>query len=49
MKEDLLGSDFADKRLDYRIALEIFHIIRDRRISPLYRIIAIDKGLYNYM
>lgn len=49
LKEDLLKSGFADKRLDYCIALEVFHIIRDRGMSPLYQTKAIDKEWYHYV
>jgi glycosyltransferase involved in cell wall biosynthesis len=47
LKNDLLKSGFADKRLDSCIALEVYHIIKD--ISPLYRIKAIDKEFYNFI
>ena len=49
LKEDLLASGFADKRLDYCIALEVFHIIRDRGVSPLFRTKAIDEQWYHYV
>ena len=49
LKNDLLQLGFTDKRLDYCISLEVYHIIRDRSMSPLYRIKAIDKEWYNYV
>lgn len=47
LKNDLLALNFADKRLDSSIALEVFHIVRDS--SSLYRVIAIDKEWYSYI
>ena len=47
LKNDLLESGFAGRRLDSRIAAEAFHLIRDD--SPLYRVKALDKEWYNYV
>ena len=49
LKNDLRKLNFSDKRLDQNIALEVFHIIRDRGVTPLYRIKAIDKEWYNFV
>ena len=49
LKNDLLKLGFTDKRLDYCISLEVYHIIRDRGMSPLYRIKTIDREWYNYI
>ncbi len=49
LKKDLLKLGCSDKRLDQNIALEVFHIIRDRSVSPLYRIKAIDKDWYHFV
>ncbi len=47
LKNDLFKLNFADKRLDSCIALEVFHIVRD--VSSLYRIKAIDKEWYSFV
>ena len=49
LKHDLSKLKFADKRLDENIAVEVFHIIRDRGVTPLYRIKAIDKEWYRFV
>ena len=49
LKNDLRKLNFSDKRLDQNIALEVFHIIRDRGVTPLYRIKAIDKEWYHFV
>ena len=49
LKNDLRKFNFSDKRLDQNIALEVFHIIRDRGVTPLYRIKAIDKEWYHFV
>ncbi len=49
LKNDLLKLGCSDKRLDQNIALEVFHIIRDRGVTPLYRIKAIDKEWYHFV
>lgn len=49
LKNDLCKLDFSDKRLDQDIAVEVFHFIRDRGVTPLYRIKAIDKEWYYFV
>ena len=49
LKNDLRKLNFSDKRLDQNIAAEVFHIIRDRGVTPLYRIKAIDKEWYHFV
>lgn len=49
LKYDLLKLGCSDKRLDENIAVEVFHIIRDRSVTPLYRIKAIDKEWYRFV
>ena len=49
LKNDLRKLNFSDKRLDENIAVEVFHIIRDRSVTPLYRIKAIDKEWYHFV
>ena len=49
LKNDLGKLNFSDKRLDQDIALEAFRIIRDRGVTPLYRIKAIDKEWYHFV
>ena len=47
LKEDWLRLGFSDKRLDRRIAVQMYKFIR--MVSPLYRVTAIDKQCYNYI
>ena len=49
LKNDLRKLNFSDKRLDQNIAAEVFHIIRDRGITPLYRIKVIDEEWYHFV
>ncbi len=49
LKNDLGKLNFSDKRLDQNIAAEVYHIIRDRGVTPLYRIKAIDKEWYRFV
>lgn len=47
LKEDWLQLGFADKRLDRRIAEQIYNFISI--VSPLYRVKAIDEKWYNWV
>lgn len=49
LKNDLRKLNFSDHRLDSYIATEVYHIIRDRCVTPLYRIKAIDKEWYSFI
>lgn len=47
LKDDLTLDNFYDKRLDWKISIEIYHFIR--RKDNAYKVVAMDKALFKYI
>lgn len=47
LKADLKKEGFQDSRIDWRIAVGIFHYVRDK--STLYRVMSMNRECYDYV
>ena len=48
LKKDLFALGFVDKKLDWKLSVEFYHFVRGWN-DNMYRVGAIDEGLYDYV
>lgn len=48
LKKDLFALGFVDKKLDWKLSVEFYHFVRGWN-DNMYRVVAMHKGLYDYV